>query len=475
MFNSKEGSKSDFPLTDALKKQRRSQLFRFHVPSHTTERASLGCYEYDFTELSGLDNLFNPEDVIARSQEKSARFFKAHKTYYIVNGSSAGLIAALFSLCRQGDNVLIGGNFHRSVASALVFCGASPFFIPVEKFLPEIPLNINLKNVELLIGRRNFKAIIITSPSYWGITPNLKAICRLAKEKRIPVLVDEAHGGHFIFDERFPVSASEAGADIWVNSAHKTMGALTPGALLHCAEGNVDYDRLESALAMIQTSSPSYAVMASLEMVRKQGKNWDDALEVASYGRDKLKDLKYYSLLKSCFSEYGFSSDPLRITIIAANMNISGFELKNLLSDGYGIETEMAGYTFLTFLVHRGHKKHDIDTLYGALSDIEKRYCRILNGKTESGFDPAYSLNKEMNLAPREASDSPWVEVALKEAAGRVAASTVSAFPPGIPALIPGQLVHEEIKEAIYRDFCRGYFFTGMKTDGELRINVVKE
>ncbi len=472
MFKGKDG-KERYPLVEALKKQRRSQRFRFHVPSHVTERPYRNCYEYDLTELSGLDNLFNPEDVIADSQKESARFFKAYKTYYLVNGSSAGLISALWSFCRPGDAVLTGSNFHRSVASALVMSGAFPDFIPMKSFLPEIPLNIDIEETELLMSQKKYKVLLITSPSYWGITPDLKRLCRLAGRHGIPVIVDEAHGGHFIFHESFPCSASEAGAHIWVNSAHKTLGALTAGAFLHCRKEEVDFNRLNSALAMVQTSSPSYAVMASLELLRKDKGNWDSALDVAFYGRKKLGNLNGFSVLDSGSFAPGFSLDPLRITLIKEKITISSFMVKSLLSKGYGIEIEMAGYGFLTLLVHRGHTLYDMDTLYDALKDIEKNYYGCDENSDE--YYPASSIRKEVKILPRSAVDMNWRSLFLRQAVGRIAATTVTAFPPGIPALIPGQLITGELIKAIYCDLRQGYSFTGMKMKPEPMVDVVVE
>ncbi len=469
MFRYQENG--EFPLVKALERQTKQVRYRFHVPAHTADTSSYKGYDHDLTELTGLDNLFKPTGVIAESQNLSAQFFGAEETYYLVNGSSSGLIAAIWSFCRPGDKVVVSRNVHRSVITGLIWSGAVPYFVPVMDYFKGIPLNVNVETTESVLACGEcFKALIVTSPSYWGISPDLDAIRHLAGQRDIPIVVDEAHGGHFVFHDEFPRSAASCAADIWVNSAHKTLGALTPGALLHKLGDRTDIQRLKCALSMLQTSSPSYPVLASLDLVRQEHiSNWGDVIRLGLYARRQIKGIRGFSCLETEDLPKNFSLDPLRLTVFTREISLSGFETGVLLRDRYGIEVEITGFDFFVAVIHRGHSMRDIDALIKALSNIGGDYYK---GCASMCYNESYPL-PELVLSPRKAAESRWREVPLEEACGCVSAVMVSPFPPGIPVLIPGEIIGEETVERIKEDYLNGYFFLGLGEGHSLPIMVV--
>ena len=437
------------PLWEALQKQLAQVKHRFHVPAH---QAGVGVYdsrraELDLTELAHLDNLFYPTGALAESQDLLAKSFGSEKSYYLVNGSSGGIIAAIWSLCQPGDKVIVSRNVHRSVITGIVLSGAEPRFVPVEDFNSGIPLNINVNNFESILAETEKpRAVIINSPSYWGVAPNLYQLGQIAQEKGLPLIVDEAHGGHFIFHHQFPLSARDCGSDLWVNSAHKTLGALTPGALLHRQGKRVNINALEDALSMFQTSSPPYPVLASLEAVKdEQNRDWEAVISLAQYAKEQINQGKGFFCLEIPENRQGveseFEMDPLRLTVLTREVSLNGYQVGKLLREEYGIEVEMSGLHYVLAIAHPQHEKKDMDALVRALKNIENNYPG--EGWKTGDMEQTYPI-PSLAVTPRGAAQGRKQKIPLEEAGGCVSAATVYPFPPGIPALIPGELIQEE-------------------------------
>ena len=463
-----------YPLIEALQEQLDRVDYRFHVPAHLAEHGVHPASAYDLTELRGLDNLFEPVGAIARSQELAADFFGADETCYLVNGSSAGLIAAIWSSCRRGEKVILGRNVHRSAITGLIWSGAVPRFIPVKEHIWGIPLNINVAIVEAALSEKGFSptAMVITNPSYHGISTDADALRTITARKGMTLIVDEAHGGHFVFCSDFPRSAASIEADLWVNSAHKTLGALTPGALLHRKGKRADPARLKNVLGMVQTSSPSYAVLASLEMIQgEQEDSWKEAIRLSRYARREINARGKFICLEESMLPAGFSMDPLRLTIRADKVALNGFQIAELLKDEHRIEVELAGYNNLVSIIHPGHRRDDIDALVVALERIGERYGSPGGKESDREIYPLPA----MALAPRDAAESPWRELPLGSACGCISAVTVLPFPPGTPVLIPGEVISREIVEQIIADCERGYNFLGLGSGPSRPIMVVDD
>lgn len=471
-----DGESCDFPILKALQNQLTSR-HRFHVPAHS---AFPGEYwgRYDLTELPGLDHLFAPRGCIARAQELAADVFRAGSTYFLVNGSSCGLTAAIFSQCSPGDTLIMGRNSHRSAAAGLIFSGVKPEFIPVGEGPAGIPLNVLPHDTEKAVQHSAAKTpgLLITSPNYWGVCSNLGEIAGLARKRSVPLFVDEAHGGHFLFHQSLPACAALSGADLWVNSAHKTLGALTPGSYMHLRKGAlINTWKLEEALAMVQTSSPPYPVLLSLDLTRGWLRNcgndaFESALETAFYLRYKITQSAVFQCLDLADLPPGMQLDPLRLTLYWEKLPFTGYQLCELLSAEYRIEVEMAGAAYLVILVHPGMGQETAEVLIRALREIEKRF------KTENRIrPPAPYLLPPQFMSPREAMEKEARLVPLDQAAGCVAAQLLTPFPPGAPVLYPGEEVLSETVERIAEDLRNGIHFQDMIVSPSPQLRVVSD
>lgn len=454
---------SEYPLVEALKENKRKIKHRFHVPA-----GAVNPFVYELTELPGLDTLPSPAGVIKEAQEKCAAYFGSSGSFFLVNGSTAGIAASLLATCSRGDKVLLPRNLHSSVVSGLVFSGAEPEFIPVEETAEGFPLNIHPRRVSAHLQEDRYKVVFATSPSYQGVSCDLFTLGEVIEKHGGFFVVDEAHGGHFCFSKEFPASASEAGSNLWVNSAHKTLGALTPGALLHVSGDRVDRDRLQFFLNMLQTSSPSYPVMASLDLVKSiPAAEWDRLLEWARYARLNISRETGFRCLEEEDLPPGFSLDPLRLTVFTAETGLSGQDALNLLRQEFGIEVEMAGEDYFLVIFQPGLEGESVKALLEGLRHLSRRNNKGKFRPPEKKMN--YPL-PEMQELPADAVSAGWREVKMEEAAGEVSAVTVSVYPPGIPVLIPGEEISLKLISLLREKINRGDAVTGIKENGRMKV-----
>ncbi|HOL16675.1 MAG TPA: aminotransferase class I/II-fold pyridoxal phosphate-dependent enzyme [Bacillota bacterium] len=464
---------SSYPILDALQKQLPGR-HRFHVPAHCVLPYQYWS-RYDLTELPGLDHLYHPQGCIAAAQELAAAVFRAEKTFFLVNGSSAGLMAAILAFCRPGETLLVGRNSHRSVAAGLILSGARPEFIPVAEGPAGIPLNITIADAAHALNcSATARGLLVTSPNYWGVSSDLVALNALLRQRGMPLLVDEAHGGHFIFHEIFPGGAACSGATLWVNSGHKTLGALTPGAYLHVRENIPELRKLEEALSMLQTASPPYPVLLSLDLARgwleKFGHSaFDAALETAFRLRRAINESHVFQCLEQHDLPHDLQLDPLRLTIYWNKFPLSGYRLSELLHER-GIEVEMAGPAYLVALVHPGLTADAATALLRALQDMEQRF-----GTGSPNHLPEPYPLPALKLSPREAATANTRMVPLREAAGLIAAQLVTPFPPGVPVLYPGEIILSETIARFEADLKAGVHFQDLTLKPRPLLSVVAE
>ncbi len=440
---------SKFPLLRALESHVRRIRHRFHLPAGAQPgwKKTKRCYRYELTELSGLDNLGQPEGPIREAQNRAANFFGAYRTFFLVNGSTGGIAASLGALCSPGEKVVLPRNIHRSAVAGLILSGADPQFVPVET-LPAygLPLNVAPAYLQKLA---NFQAAVITSPSYEGALPPLSEFRDIIRSRGAWFIVDEAHGGHLGCHSDFPPGAQEGGADLWINSAHKTMGALTPGGYLHVGNSHLDGNRLKFYLNMMQTSSPSYPVLASLEIPRQiSRREWDRCWELAHQLRKKVESLSGFSCLSPQELPENYKLDPLRVTILLEKLSLDGYQVGELLRERYRIEVEMTADRYLVLTIQPGLRLASVKALGRALKEISRDYSSRERWPSSPNL---YQHIPPARMSPREAVGSAWQSIPWGEARGEIAASSVSLFPPGIPLLFPGEEVTAEGLEEIER------------------------
>lgn len=456
------------PLYDALIQHKNKKSMSFHVPGHKNGEIFLkeadsvfqNILSVDVTELSGLDDLHSPSEAILEAETLLADYYEVKKSFFLINGSTVGNLAMILSAVGEGDEVLVQRNCHKSIMNGLSLANVKPIFIEPEFDTEwQVAGGITLNCIkEAVKDYPQVKALIVTYPNYYGMVSNLKEIITFCQERNMIVLVDEAHGAHFKSSKGLPMSATELGADVVVQSAHKTLPAMTMGSYLHYNSERVDLERLKMFLRMLQSSSPSYPIMASLDLARKYIATYEEedleyTLQVISLFRDKLNRIPSIKLLS-----YKGDGDPLKVTIQSRTV-LSGFELQSKLED-YGIFTELAdeyNVVFIFPLLKRGH-----------LYPIEKVCFAIKMGiGDEETYERSFrELTKEASVSTlqmtyKEQQKKKVEIIPLSEASGRVCAESIIPYPPGIPLLLPGELIKSEDIQQIHNLLEAGSRFQG--------------
>ncbi len=456
------------PLYDALIKHKNKKAISFHVPGHKNGEVFLkeahpvfqNILNVDVTELSGLDDLHSPSEAILEAETLLADYYEVKKSFFLINGSTVGNLAMILSAVSEGDEVLVQRNCHKSIMNGLSLANVKPIFIAPEFDTEwQVAGGLTLNSIkEAVRDYPQVKALIVTYPNYYGMVTNLKEIITFCHERNIIVLVDEAHGAHFKRSKGLPMSATELGADVVVQSAHKTLPAMTMGSYLHYNSERVDLERVKTFLRMLQSSSPSYPIMASLDLARKYIATYEEedlqyTLQMISQFRDKLNRSPSIKLLS-----YNGEGDPLKITI-QSRTALTGFELQSKLEE-YGIFTELAdehNILFIFPLLKRGDL-YPIEEVWSAIikgiggKEISERNFRELpKGTSISTLQMTYKeqQKKKVEIIP------------LSEANGRVCAESIIPYPPGIPLLLPGELIKSEDIKQIHNLLEAGSRFQG--------------
>lgn len=456
------------PLYDALIKHKNKKAISFHVPGHKNGEIFLkeahpvfqNILNVDVTELSGLDDLHSPSEAILEAETLLANYYEVKKSFFLINGSTVGNLAMILSAVSEGDEVLVQRNCHKSIMNGLSLSNVKPIFIAPE-FDKEwqVAGGLTLNSIkEAVKDYPQVKALIVTYPNYYGMVTNLKEIITFCHERNIIVLVDEAHGAHFKRSKGIPMSATELGADVVVQSAHKTLPAMTMGSYLHYNSERVDLERVKTFLRMLQSSSPSYPIMASLDLARKYIATYEEedlqyTLQMISQFRDKLNRIPSIKLLS-----YKGEGDPLKITI-QSRTALSGFELQSKLEE-YGIFTELAdehNVLFIFPLLKKGDL-YPIEEVWSAIikgiggeETSERNFRELTKGTSISTLQMTYmeQQKKKVEIIP------------LSEANGRVCAESIIPYPPGIPLLLPGELIKSEDIKQIHNLLEAGSRFQG--------------
>ncbi|MRG88152.1 aminotransferase class I/II-fold pyridoxal phosphate-dependent enzyme [Salinibacillus xinjiangensis] len=441
-------NQKNLPIFEALNKHVKNNPESFHVPGHKNgsvfPEVGLGAFQdilrYDLTEITGMDDLHHPESAIQKAQELTSQLYKVEESYFLVGGSTVGNLAMIFSVCGSGDQVIVQRNCHKSIMNALELVGAQPIFVaPIFERKTNRYSKIDVNQIkEALEQYPESKAVVLTYPDYFGHTYPLKKMIELAHGRNIPVLVDEAHGAHFILGEPFPPSATSLGADVVVQSAHKMLPAMTMASFLHVNSSRISNQKVASYLRMLQSSSPSYPLMASLDIAR---------YFLAHYHEDQLREtLMSVQKLRSQLDQVTrwdilpeqAEDDPLKITIQVRNYrDIDQFV--RIMERSY-IFPELST-TNQILLIH-GLKPHyhdqNIHKLIMALNNELKSPAG--HDKIESAVIDFSSITK-LPFSYEKLNNMRKVWVPWEEAIGEYAAEVVTPYPPGIPFIVKGEQI----------------------------------
>ena len=434
--------------------------------------------QLDVTEVAGTDNLHFPEGIIKEAQEQAAKAFGADSTFFLVNGSTCGVQAAIMSVCARGQKVIVGRDSHKSVASGIILSGAEPVFV-YPKFYEEFSVSaeISPESIEdALRANPDAVAVLITRPNYYGICSDIERISSLVHSCGKILIVDEAHGAHFAFSDRLPETALEHGADICIQSAHKTLPAVTQGAYLHVKGSRINMDRLRFNLSMLQTSSPSYIIMSYLDIARElmeqEGRQKLETLaDIIARFNKEIEKTGVYKVLSSDKPGIKFIQDTSRLVINIEGLGISGYHAEKILREKFNTQVEMADFSNLVFIVTVADDCESIarlldalkgletmnltniqdfrDSKLGELKEILKKSCngqfkQIFNGTSKQALAQCGNENSHSReLQPWEAYYADKEFIDLMHSSGRICCEIITPYPPGIPLFYPGEIISE--------------------------------
>jgi len=454
------------PLIEALVKNKNRNIVPFHMPGHKKGRGihrrfarlmRTNPFAIDMTEIPGLDDLHNPVGPIKESQQRAARLFGADRTFFLVNGSTVGIHAALLSVCRRGEEVLLPRDMHRSVIGACILAGLKPRYLPLQldaEYL--IPYPSAPEEIAAMLERYPLiRAVFQVYPSYYGLAGDLSKTAEVVHRYNIPLVVDEAHGAHFIFSGELPQTALQSGADISIQSTHKTLDAFTQASMLHVKSKIIDDSKIARQLGILQSTSPSYLLMASLDAAtghlemsgrRLMGKT----IKIARYIREQISRIPGIKYLGEdlCGLSGVTAVDPTKIYISLTDLGLSGYQAAEMLLKKYHIQVELCDRFCILCMLSIGSSPEDGDRLISALTDIASK--TLPDGGEKSLPGPVYIPPPQVILNPEEAWFAQLRQVLLKEAVGEVAGELVAPYPPGIPLLCPGEMITNEIVDLIW-------------------------
>ncbi|HZG87531.1 aminotransferase class I/II-fold pyridoxal phosphate-dependent enzyme [Paenibacillus sp.] len=481
-----EASAYRAPIVEALQAYAAGRKASFHVPGHkagaafAAETSAVAWLEaigaYDATELPGLDDLHAPVGAIAEAQRLAADCFGADRTYFLVGGSTAGNLAAIQAAVGPGELIVMQRDAHKSAIHALMLRGAGASFVP-----PDIDESTGLARGPSAAGvaraldeHPEAKAVFVTSPNYYGYAVDIAAIAEAAHARGKPLIVDEAHGAHFGMHPAFPNSALRQGADVVIQSTHKMLQALTMGAMLHVRGDRLPAERIEALLRMLQSSSPSYPILASLDWARRElhvrgAEAFEGALRAIEELHEALRPQhRRFASLRT--------DDPMKPLLSDRAGALSGYALLDRLAE-LGIYTEMATERHVVLACSAATRAEDMSALLAALDEIDLRNPakkkenatfssnRYTWGPISSSIPVFFDAGGKNS--PSAAADV--VEVRLEDAVGMASAEMVVPYPPGIPLLYPGETITREAAETLLRLREQGAAVQGPK-DHTLRM-----
>lgn len=486
MSKSNKLNQEKMPIYEALQEYKQKRIVPFDVPGHKrgkgnrelTDFLGENCMTIDVNSMKPLDNLCHPVSVIKEAEELAADAFGAKHAFFMINGTTSAVQSMVMTACKRNDKIIMPRNVHRSAINALVVCGAVPVYVNpgVNKELG-IPLGMSLSDVESAIkANPDAKAILVNNPTYYGICSPLKAITELAHRHGMLVLADEAHGTHFYFNDKLPISAMEAGADMAAVSMHKTGGSLTQSSFL-LINNDVNKGYVRQIINLTQTTSGSYLLMSSLDISRKNlalnGKEiFDKVINFADYAREEInKSGGYYAYGKELLNGGDvFDFDTTKLSVHTRSIGLAGIEVYDMLRDDYGIQIEFGDIGNILAIISVGDKSLAIERLIAALFEIKR-----LHSKEKTGmFDHEY-INPLVAMTPQEAFYSKKVSVPIQESFGKICSEFVMCYPPGIPILAPGEYITKDILNYIAYAKEKGCFLTGTEDINVNRINIVYE
>lgn len=446
----------DFSIHQALSTH---NAISFHMPGHK-RRALFALdlpWHLDVTEIAGFDNLHAPQGLLADAQARAAQFFGSKSAYFLVNGSTGGILAGIYACTQAGDKILIARNCHKSVYHAIELLNLRPVYLEPAQGL-DFCGSIGDDVAQVLEQHPDIRLVVITSPTYEGVISPVSSFAPLLRRRKIPLLVDQAHGAHLgitRLDGSTYANAITQGADIVVHSLHKTLPGLTQTAIAHLQGGLVDSARFQHALSIFQSSSPSYPLLASIDgcvtYLREHGEKafaaWQKNLDDFYKTTDRLQHLRLFDTTDNhrhnCHSIA--KHDFTKLLILCNGTSMSGTELSLILRKKYNIELELAHSNYALAMTSPCTTAEDLRHLAQALLEIDKT-CTPVPPRPIISLPPM----PESVMPIAAALNAPGKFAAMRDSIGKIAQTYLWCHPPGIPLLIPGQRVTADVVDAVH-------------------------
>lgn len=460
-------------LFDRLTEYGNNDFYGFHMPGHKRNESFLNVelpYGIDITEIEGFDDLHHAHGILEEAQKRAARVFGAGETHFLVNGSTAGILSAVLGCTKKGDKILTARHCHKSVHHAIYMNELVPRYVYPE-FDGSRHMNGEIRAEDVrkaLEAEPDIRAVVIVSPNYDGVVSDVKAIAGAVHEFGIPLIVDEAHGAHFGFHPYFPRRSNALGADVVINSLHKTLPSLTQTALLHINEGYADGGRIRRYLDMLQSSSPSYILMASLDAcaawLEREGSNGFetyvarlDALRTSLNGLCHLKVLTTENYDKS------------KIVISVDGTNMSSKELYYKLLNDYHLQMEMTAGTYVLAMTSVADTQEGFERLRDALMEIDAGLTS--SPETQESLELPLLTQVLSPFEAEEKKDREGFEILpFEKSAGRISLEYAYLYPPGSPLVVPGEEISEQAAGLLHYYMTRGFDVEGVCGEGKIKV-----
>ena len=481
-------------LYDKLVDYSQSDVYPFHMPGHKRQVGNPFLQEFpnpyaiDITEIDGFDNLHHAEGIIRESMDRAAKMYGADRSYYLVNGSSCGILSAVCGMTRHGGKILMSRNCHKAA-----YHGVFLNRLRVEYIYPQIIEEFGIQgglvpeDVEnVLKTDHDIQAVLVVSPTYDGIVSDVEKIVEICHGCGIPLIVDEAHGAHFRYHKGFPVSALDLGADVVIQSLHKTLPAFTQTSILHVKGDLVDRERLEHYLQIFQSSSPSYLFMAGMERCLKF---MEEKTEMTG-GRSRMD--QFYHRLVKLRKELGamkrlrlleedskgkngvYDLDISKVIISARGTGINGEELGEWLRREYHLEMEMCAAEYVTAITTVMDTEEGLRRLRNALLEIDGKLSDRVESQDCGKKNQRYELKPETVMSIADGCEQADKKISLEDSVGRISGEYIYLYPPGIPFVVPGEKISQEVVELVKRYQKCGYSVQGMADQNCKEIRVVR-
>ena len=470
-------------LYNLLVKYKEEDYYPMHMPGHKRNKDFImeNPYEIDITEIDGFDNLHEAEGILLQSMERSANIFKTKQSFFLINGSTSGILAGISACTKRGETILVARNSHKAVYNAIFLRELKPIYLyPSMEDYSGIAGSISPDTVERALKQnKDIKLVVITSPSYEGVVSNIKEIARIAHNYKVPLLVDEAHGAHLSFHDSFPESAVASQADIVIQSVHKTLPSLTQTAILHRNGDLVGEEEIKRYLSIYQTSSPSYVLMASINncihFLEREGKHaFEEYVNMLDSFYKQASSLECIKIWEPNNEEFCYGKDPSKIIILSNCKELTGIKLYDILLHKYKIQVEMTSKNYVLCMTSVCDTREGYSRLINALCEIDNEFKKF---GTLMDVQPKYVefTQPRIKMLYSECIEKASKQVLLADSENEVVAEYVYLYPPGIPILVPGEVITKEVLDKLIEFKNAGLALRGMKDKDANVIQIIEE